>query len=204
MIIAEKIFQLIGSILGHIFKLIKDVINSILNIFLENKNEKPKNQIISDSKRNEFEPYRNKDESFIKGETFENYVREVLFPKENYKLLERTHSYESNKKDFVASSCKPDFTFLQKDNNFEFYVEAKYRSTVFFEKVKWCEHYQFKRYNQYAEEKPVFIVIGYGGTPNNPDIVYIENIENIKYTELYLSVLKKGQFSKQKEVFEFN
>jgi hypothetical protein len=46
-------------------------------------------------------------ESFRIGEDFENYVREFLFVPEYYDLLERTHGYEVNAKDFVQSSSSP-------------------------------------------------------------------------------------------------
>ncbi|MEI9946634.1 MAG: hypothetical protein WDN26_20725 [Chitinophagaceae bacterium] len=48
-------------------------------------------------------------ESFKIGEKFEDYVREFLFTDSYYDILERTHSYNTNK-DYVESSLKPDFS----------------------------------------------------------------------------------------------
>ena len=63
-------------------------------------------------------------QSFKMGEKFENYVRESLFVKNYYDILERTHNYCNNNKDYVESSLKPDFKFRDKWSKKEFYVEA--------------------------------------------------------------------------------
>lgn len=65
--------------------------------------------------------------SFLNGEEFENFTREVLFPKDVYELLHKTHNYEQNSEDFVEDSLLPDFKFRNRDLNIEFYVECKYR-----------------------------------------------------------------------------
>ena len=45
-----------------------------------------------------------KPESFVKGDEFENYVRDVAFPKDKYELVHKTHSYQENKNDFVENT----------------------------------------------------------------------------------------------------
>ena len=44
--------------------------------------------------------------SFKYGEKFENYVRDYLFIDRYYDLVERTHSYNANKNDYVESNNK--------------------------------------------------------------------------------------------------
>ncbi|MCW7503560.1 hypothetical protein [Leptospira paudalimensis] len=66
--------------------------------------------------------------SFLNGEEFENFTREVLFPKDVYELLHKTHNYEQNSEDFVEDSLLPDFKFRNRDLNIEFYLECKYRN----------------------------------------------------------------------------
>jgi hypothetical protein len=65
-------------------------------------------------------------ESFKIGEQFEEYVREAIFTNTNYDLVERTHNYKSNSRDYVESSLKPDFKFRDRKTKREFYVEAKF------------------------------------------------------------------------------
>ncbi|EMY61591.1 cytochrome c3 family protein [Leptospira terpstrae] len=65
--------------------------------------------------------------SFLTGEEFEDFAREVLFPKEVYDLLHKTHNYKQNSQDFVEDSLLPDFKFRNRDLNIEFYIECKYR-----------------------------------------------------------------------------
>jgi hypothetical protein len=62
--------------------------------------------------KNEF----NAPESFRKGEAFEDYVRQVIFPASDYKLVHRTHSYHSNRNEFVESSLLTDFLFRDQKN----------------------------------------------------------------------------------------
>jgi hypothetical protein len=52
-----------------------------------------------------------KPEAYVKGDEFEDYVRQCLFPRERYDLLHRTHDYRANESDFVEGSKDPDFRF---------------------------------------------------------------------------------------------
>jgi hypothetical protein len=128
---------------------------------------------------------------FKKGEKFEEYT-ESFFPEEDYDLLEKTHNTKTNDKRFVESSMKPDFKFRDKKTRKSFYVESKYRSALFNNKVEWCKDLnQLKRYQEYNKECPVFILIGFGGKSSYPDEVYLIPLAEAKYTGLYPSVLKK-------------
>ncbi|MEI1280609.1 hypothetical protein V6Z05_19920 [Leptospira venezuelensis] len=69
-----------------------------------------------------------KPKSFANGEEYEEFVREVLFPKDIYNLLHKTHNYDQNSKDYVEDSLLPDYKFKDTDLNIEFYVECKYRN----------------------------------------------------------------------------
>jgi hypothetical protein len=62
----------------------------------------------------------NTPESFKIGQKFENYVREYLFVDKYYKLLERTHDYKMNSKDYVNSSLTRISNFLTIGQNESF------------------------------------------------------------------------------------
>lgn len=139
--------------------------------------------------------------NFEKGEAFEEYVRETMFPLEHYHLLEKTHNYQQNRKDFVWSTMKPDFKFKSKSNikgidDNAFYVEAKFRKGTYWnEKIAWSYPKQFKRYKAIDyKEHPVFIVLGLGEDPQKPDKVCLFHVRN-SYPELYKSRIEKYEYA---------
>lgn len=73
-------------------------------------------------------------QSFKMGEQFETYVRKCLFIDNYYEILERTHNYKTNQ-DYVQSSLKPDFKFRDRQTKKEFYVEAKFRTGLYNNKI---------------------------------------------------------------------
>jgi len=131
-----------------------------------------------------------KPQSFKKGEAFEKYLAEYIFPEDQYILCHQTHDYNKNQERFVESSKLPDLKFRAIGSKKEFYVEAKYRSSFLGNKLEWAQEYQFKRYKQINRETPVFIAIGVGGEPNSPESLYIIPVSKIKYTGLYESTLR--------------
>ena len=132
-------------------------------------------------------------ESFKIGEQFENYVREKLFIPRYYDLLERTHNYQTNKEDYVKSSLKPDFKFADKWTKSEFFVEVKSRSGWLSadDKLIWCNEKQLLRYKEYNREIPVYVILGIGNNPNNPEYVSLLPLSQAKYTGLFESVIRK-------------
>ncbi len=66
--------------------------------------------------------------NFKFGEEWEEEVRDLFFTNEYYDILEKTHNYKQNKKDFVQSTLNPDYKFLCKATNQEFYIECKARN----------------------------------------------------------------------------
>ncbi len=55
-------------------------------------------------------------ESFKAGRKFEDYDREYLLPEKYFDLVERTHDYNTNSRNYVGSSKKPDFAFRNHEN----------------------------------------------------------------------------------------
>jgi hypothetical protein len=131
-----------------------------------------------------------KPESFVKGDEFEDYVRRFLFPADEYTLLQRTHDYQVNKKDFVESSKEPDFKFRSIKTGREFYIEAKYRSDYFDGGVEWCKPFQLRRYQDIDRDTPVYIVIGIGQAPGDPEKIFLLPLKEIKNPGLFRSFLK--------------
>ncbi len=138
----------------------------------------------------------NKPETFVKGDEFEGFIRKHLFPHDDYDLLERTHDYTFNKKDFVESSKEPDFKFRSRKNGKVFFVEAKYRSVFSKGAIEWCKPYQLTRYEAINRETPVYIVIGVGNLPSSPEHVFLVPVKHIKYVRLFRSFLREYEVSR--------
>ncbi|OGN96556.1 MAG: hypothetical protein A2Z77_00900 [Chloroflexi bacterium RBG_13_51_36] len=133
----------------------------------------------------------NKPKTYVKGDEFEDYVRQRLFPKERYDLLHRTHDYRANESDFVETSKEPDFRFRSRRSGREFLVEAKYRSRLYDGAVEWCKPYQLERYKKINRATLVFIAIGLGGLPSSPGHVYLVPVREIPYRSLFPSFLRE-------------
>ncbi|MFH1651948.1 MAG: hypothetical protein ABID87_07615 [Chloroflexota bacterium] len=140
-------------------------------------------------------------ETYRKGEDFESYVRQHLFPKDKYILLDKTHNYASNRDDFVESTKNPDFKF-KSPNGITFFIEAKFRSGYFNDKIEWGKPYQLWRYRKINRQTPVYVVIGVGANPSNPDQLYLIPVKNIPYTGLFPSFLRQYELPPRKCVPE--
>lgn len=139
-------------------------------------------------------------ESFKAGQKFEDYVREDLFPEKYYDLLERTHDYNTNSRDYVESSLKPDFTFRDRATKKVFYVEAKFRSGLFDGKIVWCKESQLKRYREYNKDKPVFLILGMGEDPSLPEFLSLMPLSAAKYTGLFPSYAEQFEIKVDRAV----
>jgi hypothetical protein len=130
-------------------------------------------------------------ESFKVGQKFENYVRETIFIDRYYDLMERTHQYLTNKKDFVESTLKPDFTFRDRLTKQVFYVEVKFRTRLYNGKISVCNEYQLPRYQYYDLEHPTFLLLGMGEKPEKPHFLSLIPIGKVQYPDLFPSFVRK-------------
>ena len=138
-----------------------------------------------------------KPESYVKGDEFEAFVRDEVFPCTHYDIVQRTHSYTANRNDFIESSKQPDFRFRVCNTRKEFFVEAKYRSGFYNGAVDWCKPYQLRRYRDINEkDAPVYIALGIGGEPCAPGHIFIIPVRKIQYTNLFRSFLSNYEICK--------
>jgi hypothetical protein len=138
-------------------------------------------------------------DSFKIGQLFEEIVRGGIFPPNYYDLVEKTHDYQSNKSDFVESSKKPDFTFRDRYTKKQFFVEAKFRSTLLNGKIEWSNPAQIKRYQEIQKLLPVFILIGFYAEDDELQVFLIP-LTAIKYTGIYPSFAKRYQIEYYKPI----
>lgn len=114
-----------------------------------------------------------------------------MFIDRYYDLIEKTHSYQENRKDFVYFSLNPDYKFRDKWNRRQFYVEAKFRSGIYQNKIIWCNEKQLFWYQQINKTVPVFLILGVGSDPSYPEALSLIPLSQAKYTGLFLSVVER-------------
>ncbi len=139
-------------------------------------------------------------DSFKKGDIFEKFVEDELFKATDYILVSRTNNYDQNKTRYAEDTLRPDFKFRCKKIGQEFYVEAKYRSGFNVDnKIDVISYTQIERFKviQRKENIPIFIAIGYGGNPKNPDSISLIPLDELSYLELYPSFLRRFNVDKR-------
>ncbi len=131
-----------------------------------------------------------------KGKRFEKFVIEK-FDEKYFTVVEQTHSWQTNEKRFVESSLNPDYVLRYNPTGENFAVECKYRSSLNPKgMLDYCKPFQFERYKEFMHTRriPVFIVVGFGGSDNSPDTLFVLPLNEMRYSTLYPSVFR--QYSK--------
>ncbi len=133
------------------------------------------------------------DTNKLKGDSFEKFVVKH-FDKKYFTIQEwRGDKYIDGT--YAVSNHFPDLEVLFKLNSKgisdKFAIECKWRKNYYQGTIEWAKHYQITNYKKYSQSLniPVYIVIGIGGEPENPNelfIVPLAKIENstIQKTEL--------------------
>ncbi len=136
------------------------------------------------------------DENKEKGDAFEKYIVHK-FDKKLFKLKEwRSDKYTDGI--YPESSHFPDleveFSIMGKSEIFA--IECKWRADYYKGGIEWAKDYQFKNYKSFLEKRniPVFLVLGVGGTPNNPEELFtvpVHSIDNHFVSKSFLELHKK-------------
>jgi len=141
------------------------------------------------------------DVNYQKGTDFEKYVAAISdWTRDNH---------DKSKGIYVESNTNPDLVIRYKPTNEKFAVECKYRSGFYRSQkingpvVKWAAPDQIKRYNAYSRSNriPVFVVVGVGGSPNNPETMFCIPLNDAKYPEIFPSVFEKYERDPGKTFF---
>jgi len=116
-----------------------------------------------------------------KGHDFEDYII-TLFNAKKFKLLEWRNSKQASNGAFPLNNSYPDleFIFVGK-KKYKFAVECKWRDKFQDGKIEWATKNKIKIYIQYQKQQriPVFIAIGVGGKPSNPQKLFVTPIDII-------------------------
>jgi hypothetical protein len=90
---------------------------------------------------------------------------------------------------------QPDMEYLFKSGYAEgkFAVECKWRSSFIAGEIQWAKDYQLDNYRKFSAERNmnVFIMLGVGGAPGNPQHLYIIPLNEISSLFLSQSQMQK-------------
>lgn len=131
-----------------------------------------------------------REEAKQKGDEFEKYIMKRLSQNKYFVIKEVTADKGFDVGVWVEANAHPDFivefNWKEKGINKLFAVECKWRKDLFRDYFCWASLKQMQRYKEFSFERqiPVFLALGLGGDPADPDGLYIvplrEVLEDIK------------------------
>lgn len=174
--------------------------SSVSNTTFSNQSNR---NVIVEVESNKSTPLRKSENSNEKkGNDFENYIVDLFGIKKGYfTLMEWRPDKISNKSNIYAkSNFFPDLHYEIKNNNiaYQFAVECKYRSRTA-SIIKIAIDRQLENYRNFSNDKkcPVFIILGLGGSPQNPNELFIIPLnrakEEMPYDQLKTEFIKKNR-----------
>jgi hypothetical protein len=120
-------------------------------------------------------------ESYEKGRLFEEYVIK-LFNDQHFKFKDWRKAGRMAFCDLPKNHCDPDLELIFGRGRYKFAVECKWRSEFKAGIFQWeKKDKSLEIYRKYSRQRniPVFIVIGVGGDPSNPEKMYVTPLECI-------------------------
>lgn len=142
------------------------------------------------------------DESVEKGNDFEKHVVD-LFDQRYFSIVQWTTDINRKHDRFVEADAGPDLMIRYIPTGEIIYVECKFRSGLYEDKLHWSNPEQLKRYQNFARESrsPFFVVIGFGRGPSDPERMFCIPLEEARYPALYPSVFEKFERNPEKNFF---
>ena len=143
-----------------------------------------------------------KQDSFVKGDDFEEFLSEYIFPKDKYKCIHRTPSEPDTAKRFIQSAGLPDFQLQDLTNGNKFWLEAKYSSKWYGafpdQYILFVNEQTLDKYRNHDKDHTLFIAFGVGGSANYPAQTYIIPVRFIKYADkIYKKFLHHYEISSE-------
>ena len=90
----------------------------------------------------------NTPEPFRKGANFEKYTRDNVFTGAHFKMIHKPFSNTDIQHDITESFLKPAFRFRDKQTGTEFYLETKFRTSLYLDKIEWTYPDQLTCYQE--------------------------------------------------------
>jgi hypothetical protein len=124
-------------------------------------------------------------DSYEKGRLFEEYVIK-LFNEQHFKLQDWRKAERIAFHALPKNHCDPDLELIFGRGRYKFAIECKWRNEFKDGIFRWeKKEKSLEIYRNYSRENniPVFIVIGVGGDPSNPEKMYVTPLDCICSSE---------------------
>lgn len=145
-----------------------------------------------------------KDDAKEKGNQFENYVANLFKNRKLFQVLEWNQGQTSSEGVYAENDKNPDFKIKQdfRKSGLIYWVECKFRSKT--DKGNFTiADYQLKRYRKIQSEShlKVFVAIGLGGSPANPEKFYLVPLDSLKSSVINVNQINQFKISHSGQVF---
>jgi len=131
-------------------------------------------------------------DSYEKGFLFEQFIV-MLFNERHFHLQEWRQSKKVDDISTLINHGNPDLELIfSGSKKYRFAVECKWKAEFKDGKIEWASKSKIDRYTKFENEKriPVFVAIGIGGEPSNPEKLFVTPLCNISnQSEVYESAL---------------
>lgn len=121
-------------------------------------------------------------DSYKKGQLFEHYIIQ-LFNQDRVSLFKWRKSEKIEDKILLQDCLNPDLELIfSRHSQHHFAVECKWREKFTEGKIKWAHDHQIRAYQDFENRRrmPVFIAIGIGGDPSNPERLFVTPLRNLE------------------------
>lgn len=133
------------------------------------------------------------------GNAFENFIANLFTDKSTFTVLEWNQGTTSTRGVYAENDKNPDFRIKQafRKSGLEYWVECKYR-TLHDDGIILIKKYQLDRYRgiQRSSRIKIFVAIGVGKDPENPDALYIVPLDSIKDENIRLDEISRFKVAK--------
>ena len=166
-----------------ILKTIRNACDAILDEEPEENPNTESKQEIEQKPEQETDPYK-------RGKMFEDWAL-YLFPAESFNIIHKTVGGADLEGRYTEDCVNPDYRFRDKKTRTEFWVECKFRSRRGEKGIlEWTDYKHLQRYKKIREESGIklYILVGIGGSPDDPKEILFFDLDEMPYYSLYYSV----------------
>jgi hypothetical protein len=120
-------------------------------------------------------------DSFEIGRRFEEFIKN-LFNQSHFEVVEYNESKKHKDPWMAGHLSNPDLRMMfGTSRKYEFAVECKYRTRFIDDRLTWAKLRNIESYKEFARETrmPVFVAIGVGGKPENPEELFVTPLQSI-------------------------
>ena len=112
-----------------------------------------------------------------------------MFPPDRFELIHKTMGAAELNGGCTPDCIYPDFEFKERSSGREFWVECKYRGHRVNGNIDWADQKHLDRYIRMRAEtrRKIYIVVGVGGDPSCPNEVFLFDLDDTHFTQIYRS-----------------